>query len=78
MSRMSDLDIMAREGDCTVEDFLGRGFSLRKSEAMAEIVARASGLTVPEPVERVEPYDTLREHGLIDGEGFYTVHETKR
>lgn len=27
---------------------------------------------------RQEPLDTLQEFGLIDGEGYYTVHETKR
>ena len=39
MGAMSDLDIMVREGDRTVEDFMARGFSREMSEAMAEIVA---------------------------------------
>lgn len=75
MSRMSDLDLMVREGDRTSEDFMARGIDARTARAMADVV-EASNVDEPEPV-RNEPYDTLREFGLIDGEGFYTVHETK-
>ena len=84
MSVMSDLDLMVREGDRTAEDFEARGIEPKRAEAMADLVAK----TQPQQPElreirkteytEQEVYDTLRKFDLIDGEGFYTVYETKR
>ena len=38
MSRMSDLDLMVREGERTAEDFIKRGIDARTARAMAEVV----------------------------------------
>lgn len=47
MSKMSDLDLMVREGERTAEDFEARGFDPETAEAMADIVARLTD--EPEP-----------------------------
>jgi hypothetical protein len=49
MSKMSDLDLMVREGDRTAEDFIARGIDARTARAMAEVV-KASNV---EPVDKV-------------------------
>lgn len=48
MSRMSDLDLMVREGERTAEDFMGRGFDARTARAMADVV-KASNVEPGEP-----------------------------
>jgi hypothetical protein len=48
MSKMSDLDLMVRDGERTAEDFLARGFDARTARAMAAVV-EASNLPDPEP-----------------------------
>lgn len=48
MSRMSDLDLMVREGERTAEDFIARGVDARTARAMADVVS-ASNLPDPEP-----------------------------
>lgn len=55
MSRMSDLDLMVREGERTAEDFIGRGFDARTARAMAEVVAAAN----------VEPVDAMLGEGRL-------------
>ena len=47
MSRMSDLDLMVREGERTAEDFIARGFDARTARAMADVVKAAD--VTPEP-----------------------------
>ncbi len=85
MGRMSELDIMVREGDETTEDFLARGYAIGEAEAMAEVVARAKPVkamlgdsALAEDITQERTLEVLRDFGLIDGEGFYTVYETKR
>jgi len=41
MSKMSDIDLMHREGEKTAEDFEARGFSPEESVVMAGIIAEA-------------------------------------
>ena len=48
MSRMSDLDLLVREGDRTAEDFIKRGIDARTARAMADVV-KASNVPEPEP-----------------------------
>ena len=47
MSKMSDLDLMVREGERTAEDFIRRGYDARTARAMADVV-EASNNVVPE------------------------------
>lgn len=85
MSVMSDLDLMVREGARTVEDFEARGIERDKALAMAEVVARTEPVQamlgesrLAREIEEQRAYEVLKKFGLIDGEGFYTVYETKR
>jgi hypothetical protein len=48
MSKMSDLDLMVREGERTAEDFIGRGFDARTARAM-EAVVKASNVPDADP-----------------------------
>ncbi len=48
MGKMSELDIMVREGDRTSEDFMARGFDARTARAMEDVV-KASNVPDPEP-----------------------------
>jgi hypothetical protein len=47
MSKMSDLDLMVRDGARTSEDFIGRGIDARTARAMAAVV-EASVVVEPE------------------------------
>lgn len=85
MSAMSDLDLMVREGARTADDFEARGIAPERASAMAEVVARQEPVTemlgesrLARDIREQRAYDVLREYGLIDGEGFYTIYETKR
>lgn len=85
MSAMSNLDLMVREGDTTVEDFIGRGYGVRDAEAMAEVVARTAPVEamlgpskLSEDISEERTLEVLRDFGLIDSEGYYTIYETKR
>lgn len=82
MSWMSELDIMVQEGLRTAEDFEGAGYDRDKAEAMASIVKETDlpGYGRPEAFEAAadEAFEVLSKFGLIDGEGFYTIYETKR
>ncbi len=52
MSRMSDLDLMVREGERTSTDFIRRGFDARTARAMA-CLARKCPCSTPD--EEPEP-----------------------
>ncbi len=68
MSRMSDLDLMVRDGERTAEDFIARGIDARTARAMADVV-KASNVPEPEP----EP-DSAYGHGpgcFGECDGFY-------
>lgn len=67
MSRMSDLDLMVRDGERTAEDFIGRGFDARTARAMADVV-KASNVepcSAGKPVVVDEAYalDSAFGHG---------------
>jgi hypothetical protein len=55
MSKMSDLDLMVREGDRTAEDFIARGIDARTARAMAEVVKASN----------VEPVDAMLGNGKL-------------
>lgn len=46
MSKMSDLDLMVRNGERTAEDFIKRGYDARTARAMAAVV-EASNVEEP-------------------------------
>ena len=91
MSRMSDLDLMVREGERTPDDFIDRGFTRNEAEALAEAAGwqkcapSCSGSDVFETEHGVEHQacdfcaylnaPTLRPPDL---DGFYTAYETAR
>lgn len=51
MSKMSDLDLMVREGERTATDFINRGIDNRTARAMAAVVDASN----------VEPEETAEE-----------------
>jgi hypothetical protein len=55
MSKMSDLDLMVREGDRTAEDFIKRGIDARTARAMADVVKASN----------VEPVDSVLGEGKL-------------
>ena len=55
MSKMSDLDLMVREGDRTAEDFIKRGIDARTARAMAAVVEASN----------VEPVDAVLGEGRL-------------
>jgi len=71
MSRMSDLDLMVREGERTAEDFIGRGFDARTARAMAEVVEALEPKPEPDGTYHKPSDRTGRgfRNGVDDGEG---------
>ena len=55
MSRMSDLDLMVREGARTAGDFIKRGYDARTARAMAAVVEASN----------VEPVDAVLGEGRL-------------
>ena len=72
MSKMSDLDLMVREGERTAVDFIRRGYDARTARAMAAVV-KASNLEPEEPaigalLEVHEAVTDLRDLDGTDGD----------
>lgn len=55
MGKMSDLDLMVREGERTSGDFIKRGFDARTARAMAAVVEASN----------VEPVDAVLGEGRL-------------
>lgn len=49
MSKMSDLDLMVRNGERTAEDFMWWGYDARTARAMAAVVEASNVEEEPEP-----------------------------
>jgi hypothetical protein len=54
MSKMSELDLMFREGDRTAEDFIARGFGVKEAEAMERVVMSQQERVVSDLEKRIE------------------------
>lgn len=82
MSVLSDLDLLYRDGAVTENDFIERGIPSERAKAFAEMIAdhEAEQAKCPSFVRRMFGESRLTrdiEH-FIDGDGFYTVHDTER